>query len=120
MAEYLIYKVERFRSGGGDHTANQVKYLCEIPPTILHDGEKETRVARHPLTDDNLYRLVGQIAQIYEPNDTIETLAGATITGDAQEITLTEPLHPDEMRLLAVEVLERLVQRQLSHPSQPI
>jgi len=100
MVEYLFYKLERFRPEGGNHVNSQVKYWCEIIPSQVH-----------PYTDDNPYRLFGQIASLFELGDTIRTLVKSEIiaTNVGQlEVELKEPLSHDELRILSVQVLEEL------------
>ncbi|MBI2105298.1 hypothetical protein HYT56_00500 [Candidatus Woesearchaeota archaeon] len=100
MTDYLIFKLERFRHEGGNHINNQVKYWCEINELDLH----------HPYTDDNPYRLFGKIASLYQKGDHIKTLSEAEISDffDGGEVELREPLSHDELRILAIQVLEKL------------
>ncbi len=117
MTEYLIFKLERFRPESGCHVNNQVKYCCEIIPP---DGST-TRIGDitvncltvHPYTDDNPYRLFGQIASLYQRGDCIKTIPHAEIsdTFDGGQVELREPLSHDELRILAVQVLEELGKR---------
>ena len=117
MVEYLIFKLERFRPEGGQHVNNQVKYWCEIIPkegTVTKIGQLEFNgLAVHPYTDDNPHRLFGQIASLYQKGDQIKTIPGAEISDcfDGGEVELRVPLSHDEMRILAVQVLEELGKR---------
>ena len=97
MTEYFMYKTERIRPEGGDHINNQVKYWCEPLGVISHG-----------LTDDNPYRLFGQVASLFRAGDVITTMKESVISGDKEEIALNEPLSHDELRILAVQVLGAL------------
>ena len=110
MTEYLIYKCERFRPEGGDHTNNQVKYWCDNVTGIKISDDPPMYTATHPLTDDNPWRLFGQIASMYKVGDVITTLSESAITSssDGKEVELTEPLTHDELRILSVQILEAL------------
>ncbi len=108
MTEYLVYKCERFRPEGGNHTNNQVKYWCDNVTGIKISDSPLKYVATHPLTDDNPHRLFGQIASMYQVGDVIKTISELAITSsdDGKEIELTEPLTHDELRILSVQILE--------------
>ncbi len=110
MTEYLVYKCERFRAGGGDHTNNQVKYWCDNITGIKISDNPLKYIATHPLTDDNPYRLFGQIASMYKVGDVIRTspVAEINVSEDGKEVELTEPLTHDELRILSVQILEAL------------
>ena len=110
MTEYLVYKCERFRPEGGSHTNNQVKYWCDNIDGIKISDESSQRTAVHPLTDDNPYRLFGQIARMYKVGDVIKTISESALTSsdDGKEVELTEPLTHDELRILSVQILEAL------------
>ncbi|MGV8086627.1 MAG: hypothetical protein ACP5N1_03280 [Candidatus Woesearchaeota archaeon] len=113
MNEYLFFKLERFRPEGGNHINNQVKYWCEI---TFQDGTKQKigdieieGVLAAPLTDDNPYRLIGQIAKLYQSGDIIKTIPEAKITDSfGPEVELREPLSHDELRILSLQVLDAL------------
>lgn len=112
MTEYLIYKLERFRSEGGEHTCNQVKYLCEItaPKQSVMLRDRIIEMQTHPYTDDNPHRLFGKIASIYKIGDTVKTIPEAEISDafDGKDVELKEPLSHDELRILSVQVLDAL------------
>lgn len=114
MTDYLVFKLERFRPEGGNHVNNQVKYWCEIIPpegTTTKIGNLEVRgLPVHPYTDDNPHRLFGKIASLYQKGDHIRTVPEAEISDsfDGGEVELREPLSHDELRILAVQVLEEL------------
>jgi len=110
MAEYLFYKLERFRPEGGDHINNQVKYWCEqIYPegTVTKVDKIEFQgVPQHPYTDDNPNRLFNQIAKLYNKGDKVYTLEKEEIsTGpNGLELELKVLLSHDEMRILTVAI----------------
>lgn len=104
MTEYLVFKLERFGPEGGSHVASQVKYFCEeIMP-------RDSPFLKHPYTDDNPYRLFGQIASFYKKGDKIVTIPEAEICDDfdGTVVELKEPLNHDELRILAIQILEKL------------
>lgn len=101
MTDYLIYKITHFRSEvSGEYVNNEVKY---------HFEQETPPFPQHPYTDTNPHRLFDQIAGLYQKGDSIKSIQESSIIGNAlYGVDLTEPLSSDEMRILAIKVLNAL------------
>ena len=101
MVSYLLWKETYFRSEcAGVHVNSETKYHCEIQGAITH-----------PCTDTNPPRLFRKIASFYKYGDELTTIGNSSINRDSSQVTLTEPLSSDELKMLAIEVMDALVEK---------
>ena len=98
MNEYTVYLVERFGHGDGDTINHETIYVGEIM-----GGS-----AKHPFTDGDPRRLFERLASEYKPGDTFITLEKSVIHAKGVkglEVELAVPLSTDELRFLALSLL---------------
>lgn len=106
MTNYIIYKTTHFRSEcGGEYVNNEVKYYFE---------DSHSPFLQHPYTDTNPQRLFDQISKLYKKGDSIKSLQESFIEDNALGgVDLTGPLSSDEMRILAIKVLDALGKKEV-------
>ena len=122
MTDYLVFTVEKFRIGDGDEIDGSVGYHCELIPS----GENRSNIKNVEVginlpryyADSDPHRLFAKIASLYLIGDSIRTVPEREISDSFSRevhgwgrVELKQPLSHDEMRILAGQVLEKLVKK---------